>query len=407
MVNKFLQIDFRFLFLAAMLVSLPGLEAFKNIFAFLFVISWFLNSKNNRSWGGNWQIIDSIFFLWLLADILISVNSIFTHNLPGSGYTDTLRFVLIAWVISRTFFSQKDLSKLALLAIVGTIMTLAYSYYSTNGVLKELHSVGHINHTAIFLLIAYSISLSLFLLNFKNLTIVQKSLLCLSIIILFIATIDTASRAAFAMLFIITLMNFIYLLIKLRKISLVLLFFGLFAVVVITLLQNPPHALQRIHKTENIFKDSTREKIHNFSYYAFKENPFLGIGFGNYHQLKVKDIEDSIIKNKGVFDQSQYQIAPHAHNVYFNYLVSGGILIFSIFLWFWFYIVWIIAKLIVRSKTNEWIILSSLSVVFINLIIGWFNTTFHHEHAILSMFILGILISKYRLIQQSDNFQRN
>ena len=25
----------------------------------------------------------------------------------------------------------------------------------------------------------------------------------------------------------------------------------------------------------------------------------------------------------------------HAHNVYFNYLVSGGLLIFSIFAWFW------------------------------------------------------------------------
>ena len=75
--------------------------------------------------------------------------------------------------------------------------------------------------------------------------------------------------------------------------------------------------------------------------------------------------------------------------------MSGGLLIFSIFLWFWFYIVWIIFKLR-SSKENDWITISSISVLLINLAIGWVNTTLHHEHAILSMFVLGMLISEYR-----------
>ncbi len=33
----------------------------------------------------------------------------------------------------------------------------------------------------------------------------------------------------------------------------------------------------------------------------------------------------------------------------------------------------------------------------VNLIIGLVNTTLHHEHAILSMFVLGLLISQYRM----------
>ncbi len=173
--NKFLKLDFRFLFLAAMLVFLPGFEALKNICAFLFVISWLIYSKRNNDWGGKWRIIDTIFFLWLIADLLISVNAVVTHKLPGGGFSDILRFILIAWVISRTYFSNENIIKLALAAIVGTILTLGYSYYSTNGVLEELYSVGHINHTAIFLLIAYSISLSLLLFNFNHLNIYQKS----------------------------------------------------------------------------------------------------------------------------------------------------------------------------------------------------------------------------------------
>ena len=154
-------------------------------------------------------------------------------------------------------------------------------------------------------------------------------------------------------------------------------------------IQNPPTALKRILKTDRILHDVGRDRIRNFSYYAFKKNPLFGIGFGNYGQIKIEDIKAEIIKDKGVLNASEYLPGSHAHNVYYTYLVSGGLLIFSIFLWFWFYIVWIIFKL--RStKENDWIVLSSISVLLINLGIGWVNTTLHHEHAILTMFILGV-----------------
>ena len=161
--NKIAAVDLRFLLLAAMLVFLPGVEALKNIFAFLFVLSWVLISKKNNNWGGKWQLIDSIFLLWILADIFVSINALLTHQLSGSNFRDVIRFVLIAWVLSRIYFPKDKLFKLALISVIATIFTLGYSYYSTGGILKELHSVGHINHTAIFLVIAYSISLSLFL----------------------------------------------------------------------------------------------------------------------------------------------------------------------------------------------------------------------------------------------------
>lgn len=405
--NRFLQIDFRFLFLAGMLVFLPGLEALKNICAFLFVITWLVYSKKNNDWGGRWQVIDSIFFLWLAVDVLISINAVMTHNLPGGGFSDVLRYVLIAWVVSRTYFSNEDIKKLALLSLLGTILTLAYSYYSTNGVLEELYSVGHINHTAIFLLISYSISLSLLLFNFNNLTFNQKVLLCLTSIILFFSTIDTHSRATFGLILLVTLIFSIYFLFKLKKLNVILLFFFISLIVGTSFLQNPPRALERILQSESILKDDTREKIRNFSYYAFKENPMLGIGFGNYHQIEIKDIKDSVIKDKGIFDQSQFIPSSHAHNLYYTYLVGGGILIFTIFLWFWFYVVWIINKLMFIRKKNEWIIFSGLGVTLINLLIGWFNTTFHHEHALLSMFILGLLISQYRITKNSNKSQLN
>jgi hypothetical protein len=393
--NKIAAVDVRFLLLAAMLVFLPGVEALKNIFALLFVLSWVLISKKNNNWGGKWQIIDSIFLLWILADIFVSINAVITHQLSGSNFRDVIRFVLIAWVLSRIYFPKQKLFELALISVIATVVTLGYSYYSTGGILKELHSVGHINHTAIFLVIAYSISLSLFLFDFHNLQKYQKIILFLTTIVLFYATVDTGSRASFGLIIIITIVDMICLLVKYRKLSTFLFFFGLVSFIGFLFIQNPPHALKKILTTDHILQDDSRDRIRNFSYYAFKTNPLFGIGFGNYGQLKIEDIKDEIIKDKGVINVSEYLPGSHAHNVYYTYLVSGGLLIFSIFIWFWLYIVWIIFKL-KSTKENDWIVLSSISVLLINLGIGWVNTTLHHEHAILSMFVLGMLISEYR-----------
>tara|TARA_B110000008_G_C16827642_1_gene507200 strand:- start:210 stop:338 length:129 start_codon:yes stop_codon:yes gene_type:complete len=38
----------------------------------------------------------------------------------------------------------------------------------------------------------------------------------------------------------------------------------------------------------------------------------------------------------------------------------------------------------------------------VNIGIGFVNTTLHHEHAILSMFVLGLLIGQYRIIESVE-----
>lgn len=401
---KFSQIDFRFIFLAAMLIFLPGVEALKNIFAFLFVLSWAFFANKENFWGGKWGLIDTIFLLWLLADAAVSINAIITHQLPGSGFRDVFRYVLIAWIISRTYFTKVKMYLLALIAIIATVITLGYSYYSTGGVLKELHSVGHINHTAIFLLMIYSITLPLLLFDFHKFALYQRAILIISSIVLFLSTIDTGSRASFGILIIVTLLNFFFFVKREKNISLIFIFFTLVLTIGLYFTYNPPDALKRIQASENIFEDSMRSRINNFSYYAFKTNPYLGVGFGNYSRITKSDIEEEVIKELGFFESNNYFESAHAHNVYFNYLVSGGLLIFSVFLCFWFFIVWIISKLIFTKKANDWIVISSVSTLMINLGIGWFNTTLHHEHAILSMFILGILISEFRQTQKINNF---
>jgi O-antigen ligase len=394
-INKLARVDILFLFLIGLLILLPILETLKNIFAFLFVVSWVVIAKKNNDWGGKWLIVDSIFLLWILADIFVSINAIITHQLSGEGVRDIIRFVLIAWVLSRTNFSKERLTQSALVAVVAVIVALIHSYYAGHGRWPELYSVGHINHNAIYLVITYAISLALLLFNYNNLNSYQKITLVVTTIALFITIIVTGSRAAFGLLIIITLLDFLYLLIRVKKLSLLFGFLAVATCIGISMMQNPPVALQRILAQEHIIDDEARVKIREFSYYAFKTNPLLGVGFKNYGQITMEDIRDAVLKEKEVFENNSYLPGSHAHNVYYTYLVSGGLLIFSIFAWFWFYIVRVIIKLITRRE-NEWIVLSSIGVVLVNLGIGLVNTTFHHEHAVLSMFVLGLLIAQFR-----------
>jgi O-antigen ligase len=414
----FKSVDIRFILLICVLLTLPALEALKNLFSILFVISWVILAKRNNDWGGNWRVIDSIFLLWILADIFVSINAVITHQFSGAGFRDIIRFVLIGWVVSRIRFSREQLTQSAIFALVATVLTLIYSYYAGEGNLVELYSVGHINHTAIYLIICYVISLSLLLFNFNHLNSYQKPLVLLTTIVFFLTTLDAGSRATSGLLVIITIFSFLYFLIKVKKLTLALgCIGGIFSAIILSA-QHPVYELKKIQQQisqfqdlSHILDDSAREKIYRFSYHAFKTNPFFGVGFGNFGQIQIEDIRASIIKDKKVFNGQFYTGSAHAHNVYFNYLVSGGLLAFSIFAWFWLYTLWIIIKHVVLNNIklykakfpeNEWILLSSIGVFFVNIGIGFVNTTLHHEHAILSMFVLGLLIGQYRIIESVE-----
>lgn len=394
-INNLLKDDIRFLFLIGLLFFLPTLEVPKNIFSFLLVTSWVVIAKKNNDWGGKWLIIDTIFLLWIFASIFVSINAVVVYQFSGGGYTDIMRFVLIAWVLSRTIFSKEKLVQLALIALIAVLISLIFSYYEGHGELKGLNSVGHINHTAMYLVITYAISLALLLFNFDNLNVYQKITLVISALVLFFVIIDTGSVAAFGLLIIITLFDFFYILIRVKNLSLFLIFFAVSTCIIISLMINTPWVIQKYLNKQQFLGDAGRDRINEFSYYAYKTNPIFGIGFKNYGKIKMNDIKDAVLEDKEVFDSDLYFSASHAHNIYFTYLISGGLLIFSIFMWFWFYIFWVLIKLI-TIRENQWIVFSSINVVLVNLGIGWFNTTFHHENAILSMFVLGLLIAQFR-----------
>ena len=385
--------DAKFIFLALMLIMLPSIEALKNLFAVLFVVSWVFIARRDKDWGGNWRVIDTVFLLWILADIIVGINAIVVHGQPASGSKDIIKFMLVGWAISRAGFTIRQMIYLCVIAIIFTVLPLGYSYLDCDdGACVELNSVGHVNHTAIYLLITYVLSLSLLVFNFKNIGNLLRTIFIVTTIILAYVVIDTHSRAASGLLAVITLMAMVYSIYYYRNWCSLIISVLLLSLASVILVYNPPSVINKFMNGSSLVGESPRQKIRNFAYYVFKIDPVLGTGIGNFPNFSHNDITELVIKDKGVYDKSKFMPFAHPHNVYYVYLTGGGILLFSIFAWFWLQIVNIIYR--VNIKSNEkWIVFSSMSTVAIVLGVGWVNTTLAHEHALIAMFVLGMLIS--------------
>ena len=124
LINYTKELDSKFIFLALMLIMLPSFEAPKNLFAVLFVASWVFIARRDEDWGGKWKIIDTIFLLWILADIIVGINAIVVHSQPASGSKDIIKFVLVGWAISRSSFTSQQVLILCITAIIFTIIPL-------------------------------------------------------------------------------------------------------------------------------------------------------------------------------------------------------------------------------------------------------------------------------------------
>ena len=406
--------DSRYIFLLLLLVVLPSFEALKNLFALLYVVSWLVIAYREKNWGGKWRIIDTVILFFFFGNIVVSLNAVITYNLSAGGMNDLIRFLLILWVLSRHILTKKQMITVCMVAVFSTAISLIYSFIMCpqGGICLELNSVGHVNHTAIYLAIAYSIALSLLLTNFFVLLNYQRVLLILSTLFLAYAAIDSNSRAASGILLLVTLLSLSYAVFKYKssRFRLVILFFLIFGSFLV--INNPPSVIEKFKTSESLFDDSSRKNIRNFSYYAFKTNPLLGVGFGNFSNLGHEHIKDKVIEDLGIYEKEKYAPSNHPHNVYYHFLVGGGIVMFSAFLWFWIQIIvsiWRVSKEndrkelryidnveVIEYRDDRLIILSSSMVFLIVLGIGFVNTTLSHEHAILSMFVLGMLLSKDR-----------
>jgi O-antigen ligase len=394
--------------LSLMIVSLPSLEAPKNIFLVGFLVTRLITEvnqfkKGKKLWGG-W---DSIFATIVFTALLTTIFAGFPGLEEWKGYMVLLTAILTGWFLSRTNYTENAYQLLFKLIILSTIPPLIWGLYEYlvihSRATLEVHSVGHVNHSAIYLVMIFGASLAWLLshLNAKKEKVTlswQITLLGILSLLFFISLIIGESRGAFGIAVILAMMLCLLLPLK-NYIKL----FGVLLIssmVILTIAVSAPIVKKQIINQENNNVLSARDRIWNVSIEAARFHPLLGIGLSNWHFINLDQLKKSVEDRGEIFDSRIYSFQGHSHNLYLSALVERGIV--GLFVTFLFMIAWIRHLF----KTYEWAKKSivranlwggSLSAWVATFGIGLVNTTFHHEHAILACLFLGIYLSYTRL----------
>lgn len=397
-----------FFLLAGLLITVPLLEAPKNILWILFLAVWLFNRFQSKGFGGPWDTWDSLIAIWLASGYAIAPFA----GLPNSewgGANDILRYGSILWLIKRSGYGRKELYWLLWTVVVSTTIALTYGlwafYVAHTEKALELHSVGHVNHSAIYLAITFGAALSLTLSHWRRFAWPLRLAASAMTLLLALSILLSASRGAVVMMFVFALILGISWLRRSKTPLLVMVTLGVLigATAYVTQVEVVRKQESNI-KTGNVL--AYRDIIWNTALVAWKKYPLFGVGMHNYNQISVDRVKRWVEESGKPFVASEYGGISHAHSLYFNTLAERGLVGSAVVLAVlvaWLY--WLIRHYPRREADDlDWALWgSSLSAWMMTTGIGFGNTTLHHEHAILAVSLLGLwLASQHPISSRPD-----
>lgn len=374
------------LFLVILLFTLPVTEGLKQISLTLFVlVGIYICVKEKKQF--KFDVINISLFIF----VLITFISCLINGVSPSRTLDPLRCMLFFFV-ARSVGAEKINFKFLFFALfVGLITAFIPACIkkftsSDPAALFELKSIGHVNHSAIFMLLVLCIALismgELKKIYEKNICIVIAGICALGVMI-------TGSRAAMYLLPVITFSILLYQIANKQtsfnvSLGLIILFIAIiFSYTYIS--ANITQDIRIYSKlTRGVTGSETRYPIFASAFYTWLEHPFFGIGSGEF---KTIDITKYFPGNVEVN-------VSHAHNTFLTFLTEKGIIALLAYLVFQLSL---FIKFIKNFRQNSIVFLALLMLVFQN-VISLANTTFHHENALLMLLFwalaLGVIDEK-------------
>jgi O-antigen ligase len=395
---KFLELAFLSLFLA----FLPSLEAPKNIFLVAYLITiWYRTFQLQFM---KWGVWDWIFLSLILSSFLTALFPGVIGGAEWKGFRGMFLWIIFGWTLSRSDYNFKEKRFLFIFAVFITLVPLIWGLteflilHSKNAL--QLHSVGHVNHSAIYLCMIFGASVSILLSQFENFKKNKIFFISLLTIFIFYGLFTTESRGAvgIGLLLLLAIVFLSKLSIKIKKI-----FLFLFPVFILSIFFIHPAAVNEQISTMNshdIFGIGERSKVWKASLEIAKFNPLLGIGNGNWKYIKLDQIKLAVESRGERYNPEDYALQySHPHNIYLSNLVDRGILGLIIFLNFM--LIWLITLINSYKSFNKdakgmLFVMGSFSAWVSIFGIGLVNTTFHHENTLLALFFLGLHLSYLR-----------
>ena len=402
---KFLELAFLSLFLA----FLPSLEAPKNIFLAGYLITALYRQSQLPS--SKWAIWDWVFLSLIVSSFLSALFPFVVGGSEWKGFRGMLLWITFGWTLFRSDYNEKEKKYLFIFAVLMTIPPLVWGLMQflilfTKDSL-QLHSVGHVNHSAIYLCMMAGVSLAFLVRQLQSTKNKHVFIATLLFVLFLSAVIIGQSRGAFGIVF---LMAFAIILLSKLSIQIKAIALALLTILLIyiTFITPVPVVEKQIVNQNNHDILSQRDKAWRTAFEIAKLNPLLGIGNGNWNHIKIDQIKSSVESRGETFNPEAFAMQyHHPHNIYLSNLVDRGILGFIIFLNFM--LIWLITLINSYKKFNQdskaiLFIMGSFSAWTTIFGIGLVNTTFHHENALLALFFLSLHLNYLRQKNQLKLF---
>lgn len=387
--------------LIGLALMLPILEAPKNVLWFAWMVTWFVERARRRDFGGPWTGWDTLIAVWIASGFVVAAFA-GVRSSEWGGATDLLRYGSILWLVTRARYRTAELVVVLLAVIVATLVGLVYGWWQwgvthARGFI-ELKSVGHVNHSSIYVAIVFGAATSAVLAYWRGWSAQRRVVMVALVGALAGSLVAMESRGAIGVAVVLAVV--LGLAWGRRSKALAAATVGLVVLGIVTVLVVRPEVVrkqERVAASDNVL--SFRDGIWRMAFAMWERHPVFGVGMDNYSRVSPADVERWKTARGETFVPERYIGTSHAHSLYMNTLAERGAvgaLALAAVLVGW--LVSLARNLPRRDAPPEaWLLWgAALSAWLVTVGVGFVNTTLHHEHGILAALLLALWLAWLR-----------
>jgi O-antigen ligase len=386
--------------LLALCFVLPLYEAPKNVFWIAYVAVWMVNRARAREFGGPWDLWDSLIAVWIASGFVVAAFA----GLEGTqwrGAADLLRYGSVLWLVKRAGYDRGQIRAVLGTLVASTVVGLAIGHADLlRGRAKfgtlELHSVGHVNHTAIYLAIMLGVCAAWLYSRWGAWRGRTRALAVAVTALILVSLIMTASRGAIGVgLVLLPLLAAAWWPRSRMPVAVSSLVVALVAGAAVVggaeVLRKHANDVQ----ADNVL--AFRDGIWRMAFAAWARHPWFGVGMDNYSMITPERVSAWDAQLGRTTDPKRYFYISHGHSLYANTLAErgaiGGAVVVAVL------IAWLVCLVRYRPRgadpDDDWLLWGcSASAWFVTTAVGLVNTTLHHEHGMLAVILLGLWLSR-------------
>jgi O-antigen ligase len=386
--------------LLALCFFLPLREAPKNIVFVAYIVAWLINRLRTRDFGGRLDGWDVLIALWIASGYLVAVFA----GLSGDEWTgarDLHRYALFLWLIKRGGYTEREIRWVLGTLVISTVVGLVEGHARVwTGIGKsgtlQLYSVGHVNHTAIYLAIMLGVCASWLFLRWKSWRAAMRSAALAVTALVLASLIVTASRGAIGvgLVLLVALAAAWWPRWRAPLIASVVTV-ALVAAAAFGMKFEVVRKNQADVKAQNVL--AFRDGIWRMGLVGWERYPWFGVGMDNFKLITEERVKAWRRLSGSDYDPASYAYFPHAHNLYVGALTERGIagagILAAVLLgWFVSLVRW---RPRAQSEDTVWLLWGcAASAWFVIVTVGLVNSSLHDELGILASLLLGLWLSR-------------